>query len=291
MTHPPPPRPDGPTGPGWHAPRGLLARFAVNPAGTDAVTASSLESHLVACPGCRAVLADAAPLDVAASWDAVADRIDRPRPSLAERFLERLGLGGGLARVVGATPALQLAGLAAIAGLAIAATVLSRTADAGGPFLVLAPLVPLAAVAATFAPAADPAGETGVATPLHGVGLALRRAAIVVGVTFALLALAALAVPGLSLSSAAWVLPALALALGSLALGTWWRVEVCAGGLAAAWLVATASMRLVEGRHFALADTAVFGPTGQVAALAATLLALAVLAGRFDRYATLEARS
>lgn len=285
--------PDGarPGGRAWHAPPALLARFARNPAGLDDVTASSIEGHLVACSACRVQLAAAAPLDVAASWDAVADRIDQPRRSPVERVLELLGLRGGFGRLVAATPALQMSGLAATAGLAAAAALLSRSSDASGPFLVLAPLVPLAAVAATFVPTADPAGETGVATPLHGAALALRRAALVIGTTVVMLGLAGRSIPGVGLEGAAWVLPALALAVGSLALGTWWRVEVCVSGLAVAWLAGIASLRLVEGRQLVLADTALFHGSGQAAALAAALVATAVLAVRSDRYATLEARS
>ena len=285
------PGPDRLAGSGWHATSSLLARFAQSPASVDDVTAASVESHLVACHECRSRLAAAAPLDVAASWDAVADRIDRPRTSLAERLLERLGIGGGTARLVGATPGLWLAGLIAVAALAVAAVVASRTADAAGPFLVLAPLVPLVAVAGAFAPAADPAGEAGLATPLYGLGLALRRAAAVVTTTFALLTVTALAVPEVGAESAAWVLPALALALGSLALGTWWRVEVCTAALALAWVAATASVRVVQGRRFTVADSLVFAAPGQVAALALALLAGAVLVARSDRYATMEARS
>lgn len=291
MTDPGSPRPERSIESGWHAPVALLTRFADDPASLDDASASSVESHLVACDACRGRLAATASFDVAASWDAVADRIDRPRTSVLERLLDRQGAGGGLARLVSATPGLWLAGLAAITGLAVAAVLVSREADAGGPFLVLAPLVPLAGVAATFAPAAEPAGETGVATPLYGVGLALRRAALVVTTTFALLTVAALAVPGVGVESAAWVLPALALTLASLALGTWWRVEVCASVLAVAWVAVTASMRVVEGRRFAFADTVVFGQPGQLAALALTLLAGAVLVTRSGSYATMEARS
>ena len=275
----------------WHASPALLARFASDPAGLDDVTASSVESHLVACAACRGHLAAAAPFDVAASWDAVADRIDRPRATVFERLLEHLGFGSGTTRLVGATPGLWLAGLAAVAVLSVVAALVSRTAGAIGPFLVLAPLVPLAGVAAAFAPAADPAGETGVATPLHGVGLALRRAAIVVATTFVLLASAALVVPGVGAESAAWVLPALAMVLGSLALGTWWRVEVCSAGLAIVWMASTGAVRVIEGYRIPLADTAAFGTGGQAFALIVMLLAGAVLAARSDRYATLEART
>ena len=156
---------------------------------------------------------------------------------------------------------------------------------------MLAPLVPLAAVAVSFAPAADPAGETGVATALHGVGLALRRAAVVVSTTFAVLGLATLGVPGVGWESAAWVLPALALVVGSLALGTWWRLEVCASALAITWVAVAAALRLSPGRHVALADSALFGTPMQMAALTAAAVAAAVLAARSDCYATLEART
>lgn len=273
----------------WHAPATLLARFARDPATVDDATASSIETHLVACASCRAQLAAAAPLDLDASWEAVADRIDQPRPSLVERLLEWVGLQGGLARLVGATPALRLSGLGAIAGLSILAALVARSTTASGPFLLLAPLVPLAAVAATFAPATDPAGEAGVATAVHGVGLAIRRAAIVLGATFLLLGLAGVTVPDIGVRAAAWVLPALALAVGSLALSTLWRIEIAVSGLALTWVALTSAVWLAEGRRAPLADTAPFELTGQLAALAVCVLAAVVLAARSDRFATMGA--
>jgi len=42
MTDTPSPRSEGPLGPGWHAPPGLLARFGRDPAAIDDVTASSI---------------------------------------------------------------------------------------------------------------------------------------------------------------------------------------------------------------------------------------------------------
>jgi hypothetical protein len=71
------------------------------------------------------------------------------------RLRRRCTDGDAVAEAVQDTPALQATGLAVVA---VVAVVLSRTADATGPFLVLAPLVPLAAVAASFASTADPAG-------------------------------------------------------------------------------------------------------------------------------------
>lgn len=274
----------------WHAPPELLAWFAHDPAALDDMTAASVEAHLVVCDNCRKQMTAAVgPALVTTSWDAIADRIDQPRPALLERVLHRIGVGNGLGRLLAATPSFQGAGLLAICVLAAGAVVLSLTVDARGPFLVMAPLVPLAAVAASFAPAADPAGEAGVATPMHGAGLVIRRAIAVVGVTFGVLGAAALALPDLGPAAAAWLLPSLALALGTLALGTWLRVEVAAGVLTGAWLLGVSSVWWLAGHDVPLADSAAFTVTGQMTALAAAVVAATIAATRRDHFATLEA--
>ena len=274
----------------WHAPPDLLARFADDPRAIDDMTASSIEAHLVTCAECRRVLTSATdPAVATTSWGAVADRIDQPRTTLAERLLRRLGVGGGIARILAATPALRAAGLLSIVVLAAGAALLSRGADTAGPFLVLAPLAPLAAVAVAFAPVSDPAGEAGVATALHGFGLVVRRAAVVLGATFTLLGIASLAVPELGSTAAAWVLPSLALSLSAMALSTWTRVEIAAGGLSAAWMVTVWCVRWFDDRQLAYPDTATFHLAGQTISLVIALTAAAVLLVRRDRYATLEA--
>jgi hypothetical protein len=274
----------------WHAAAPLLERFARDPAGVDAATAASLESHLVACDGCRAELArQSDPALAATSWAALVDRIDRPKVSLLERLLQRLGVRSGPARLVAATPGLRLSGLAAVAALTAFATVVAREFDSGAPFLAVAPLVPLAAVALTFAPAVDPAGEAGIGTPVHGAGLAMRRAIAVLAIAFVVLAIGAVAVPDLGAAPLGWVLPAAALAVGSLALGTWIRLEVAVGGLAAAWVggIGLALFFARSGRS--LDGAAPFTVAGQGVALSLTVVAAAVLVARADRYATLEA--
>lgn len=273
----------------WHAPPGLLARFGADPSAVDSTTAASLEAHLVGCTDCRRALGEAAdPGLITASWDAIAQRIDVPREHLVLRLLDRMGVSSALARILAATPALQAAFVVTIVAVAAAATVASRTADALGPFLVIAPLAPLATVAVAFASSTDPAGEAGVATPLHGVGLVVRRAAAVLGVTFVTLGVAALALPDLGLRAAAWVLPGLALALGALAMGTWVRVEVAVPVLATAWVTAVWTVWVTGGRG-PVVDTSTFAATGQAASLAAAVVAVAVLAARRDRFETLEA--
>jgi hypothetical protein len=277
----------------WHASADIVERFATDPRTLDSVVASSLEAHLLQCAACRQAVHDAADAErqaLAASWDRVADRIDRPKRSLVERLLERLGISGGVARLVAATPALRLTGLAAVLVVAAAAVLAARSTDAIGPFLVVAPLAPLGAVAAAFAATADPAGEAGVATPLHGAGLALRRATAVLTTTFVVLAVASLALPVLDLEVAAWIFPGLALSLGALALGTRWRPEVAAGVLGGGWVLAVMAAELLARTRTPVAETAVFEPIGQLVAVALSIAAAAVLVARRDMYATVEVR-
>jgi hypothetical protein len=274
----------------WHAPAALLTRFLDDPGGLDDVAAASIEAHLVACASCRQQLTAAAdPHFTAASWDAVADRIDQPRAVFVERLLHGLGVGKLYARLLAATPGLQAAGLGAVALLAAAAVALSRTADAQGPFLVLAPLAPLAAVALTFATAAEPAGEAAVATPMHGAGLVVRRAVAVLTLSFVLLGVAALAVPDFGPTAAAWVLPAFALSLGSLAGATRVRVEVAVAALGIAWLVVVWSVWTFGGQTGAVADSASFAAAGQVTAFVFAVAGAVVVGARRDHFATLEA--
>ncbi|MBA2282135.1 MAG: zf-HC2 domain-containing protein [Acidimicrobiia bacterium] len=273
----------------WHAPPELLTRYADAPATIDDMTASSIEAHLVACAECRRHLsATADPALAVVSWSAIAERIDQPHPTPVERLLGWVGIESGLARVVAATPGLQAAGVATVVLLAAAAALASRSAGAVGPFLLVAPLAPLAAVAVAFAPAADPAGEAGIATPLHGAGLMVRRAAAVLAVTFTTLGLTALALPDLGPRAAAWVLPGLALALGALALSTWLRVEVAVSALAAAWLTAVWSLYWAAGHAGPVADSATFTAVGQVTSLAVAAVAAALIVVRRDRFATPE---
>lgn len=274
----------------WHVPPGAMARFAAAPAALDPVWASSVEAHLAACGECRAALADLAdPAELARSWAAVADLVDRPRPSPAERALVRLGFGAASARLLAATPVLRATGLAAVAVFAGGAVVASRHAEANGPFLLLAPLLPLLVTALAFVPSADPAGEAGLAAPVSGAGLVLRRAVVLLGVAFTVLGVAAVALPGgEAAGAAAWVLPALALATGALALGTWLPAEVAATGLGFGWCSALVVLRWRAGRGTSFAEVAVFSPVGQTAALALTLVAVALLVARRQLLGTVE---
>ena len=274
----------------WHAPVDTLVRFARSPEALDDTTASSVEQHLLGCRGCRALVADAAdPIELDLSWEQVADAIDRPSAGPAERLLVRVGVAPDVARVVGATPGLRLAWLATTALLAVAAAVVAQGSGTDAPFLVVAPLVPLGSVLLTFLAIDDPAGEAGLATPMHGFGLLMRRTLATLVPTFVILAIASLVQPDLTSGGALWVLPSLALTLGALALATVTRITVATGVLAVTWLNLVLALSLLEGHRVPIADSPLFDTVGQATALALVVVAGAVLLTRRNHFSPLEA--
>ncbi len=276
----------------WHASFDDLRQFASAPDHLDPTAAASLELHLLTCAECRAaVAAGSAPEATAASWDVIADRIDRPVPSLVERLLRRMGVAETHARLVAATRPLQLAWLAALA-LAVAAAVLAaQTADSDGPFLVVAPIIPLVAVALAFAPGADPAGAAGLAAPVSGAGLVLRRAVAVLVATLGVLALGALALPELAVADAAWVVPALALSLGALALSTWFRAESAAVLLGIVWLTSLWLAALPGHPPPPVIQLAPLAAPGQLVSVGVAVIAVAVLTARRQTFAVVRRTS
>jgi hypothetical protein len=271
----------------WHASPDVLTRYAEEPEALDDAVASSLELHLLGCEPCRAALADATPpATLARSWDTVADRIDRPRPGAAERVLRHLGVASTHARLVAATRSLQLSWLGAMAAVVAGTVLVAHRTDSPGPFLVVAPIVPLVSVAIAFAAGSDPAGEAGAAAPLSGLGLVLRRAIAVLVATLLVLTVGGASLPGFTLADLAWVLPALALSLGGLALGTWMRVEIAASTLALSWLAALWTAVALDPSH-PLPDLAPLAIPGQLTCAALVAIATAVLVARRDTFANL----
>ncbi len=262
----------------WHAPPDVLQRYAGG--AVDDVTACSIEAHLERCAVCRGALADSVdPILLEAIWDGVVDRVDQPRAHLIERVLRGVGFDPGKARLVAATPGLRLAWLTAVAlvtGLVVAAC---QATGSDGIFLAIAPLLPLAGVAAAFAPGVEPAGEVGAATPLFGFGLVLRRAELVLGTSFAILLLGALALPGLEARDAAWVLPALALSCTTVAIAGRAPVVPVASALGGAWLIGLNLLVRAggNGSSSGLAECVAFTATGQILlGLAAAVAIVAV---------------
>ena len=212
----------------WHADEEALRAWADG--STAPVPAASLEAHLLRCDECRRRMTTLAPSasgsDVVRRWDALADRIDRPR----SHPLLRLGL---------ATPGLRTAWISSILLLLTLPVVVSVLGLRLPVFMALAPVAPLAAVALTYGRHAEPAGELALATPTAGLRLVAARAVLValsavpIGVGAALLL-------GLPAPVAfGWLLPGAALAsLVVLAGTTRWDPAVVAATLGSLWAVA-----------------------------------------------------
>lgn len=265
----------------WHAPPDVLQRYASG--SIDDITACSIEAHLERCAVCRdAMAASADPVLVEAMWDGIVDRVDQPHLQIIERVLRRIGLDEGAARLVAATPALRLAWIAAVAVIVGIVVLACEEMDSDATFLALAPILPLAGVAAAFASGIDPAGEIGAATPLFGFGLVLRRSEAVLVTSFAILVVGALALPGFEPRDAGWVLPALALSFTTIALSGRFPVVPTASVLGGAWLVGINVLSYLDGHGTGLAETAAFAAVGQLMLGLTGVAALTVVLFRSD---------
>jgi hypothetical protein len=265
----------------WHVETEMLASYAL---GTiDEVSGFSVEAHLLSCPVCRervTALVDRGRLDQV--WGEIEELVDAPSRGPVERLLLRLGVSDHLARLLAATPSLTLSWLAAVA-LALAFAVVAAHESERGllVFLALAPLLPLAGVAAAYGPGLDPTYEIGLASPLRSFRLLLIRATAVLGTTTLLAAIASLALPQLDWRVAAWLLPALGLTTLSLALATYVSPLWASGALAFLWIALVTLTATAGDDRFAA-----FGPPVQLAFLAVSLGAAVVLARRRDAFET-----
>jgi hypothetical protein len=310
--------------PPWPAPAAcaqlgdaLLARYAGG--ALDEATAWSVEAHAPACAPCRAALAAAVDGGrLARNKSVLLTRLALPRPGAAGRFLRWCRVPDHVVTLLSATPTLRrswLAGVALVLAAAIgAAYLLAPDGLAGGPalagsvpgglplagapaasaavrawaalmpFLALAPLVPLMAVAAAFSARLDPAYELALAAPVSALWLLFVRATAVIAVTLVPVAAAALLLPGPWWLASVLLLPALAVCAAALAAASVVGPVTGAIGAGSAWLAVV--IAATGARHPAVA----FGPAGQAYAAAVLLAAGAVVAVRRDRFESVRTR-
>ncbi|UFR04446.1 zf-HC2 domain-containing protein [Streptomyces sp. Go40/10] len=200
-----------------------------------------------------------------------------------------------LARLLWAAgPAVRGAWLPAVLVVAAAALSLSYLAGFAGAralLLAVAPVMPVAGVALSYGPHADPLHEVAAATPGGGLRLALTRTVAVLAVCVPLLTLAGLLLPASGApAAAAWLLPGLALALASLALASFVGCRVAAGVTGGGWLcavlapVAVAPGAAVTARLSEQLSRCLDGTATQAAWAAAAVLSAALLALRRPAY-------
>jgi hypothetical protein len=222
-------------GASWHPSDDLLAGYAAG--AVDEVVAWSVEAHLEACADCRSA--------VSAHLDS--ERLARNRAVLLAftavpdggwlwRLACRCGVPDHLLRLLAATSSLRRSWLLAVVGVlsvVTGETVLVHHLWPGGggppgaalhpaaaqlaPFLLVAPLLVLAGVAAAFMPALDPSYRLAVAAPFSGLALLLIRSVSALFAALVPVVCAALLVPGPGWLPAAVLLPSLAVCALALA--------------------------------------------------------------------------
>lgn len=259
----------------WHVDAALAEAYADGR--TDPVLTASLEQHLLGCHECRTVVGRlAAPPSLEVTWLEVLERVERPQPRVLERFLLRTGVDASTARLLALTPSLRggwLGGVLLV--LLLALGVAYGDPEGVALFLAVAPVLPAAGVAFAFGPAADPAHELAAAAPYPSLRLLAVRTALVVGSTLAPAGVAGVLLPGRDLLAVAWLLPAFALATGTVAIGPWVSPLVAASGLTGAWLAVSATALHPRGNAELVAE-----PGVQLFSLALLLVAAATLVRR-----------
>jgi len=278
--------------PAWHVADEVLSRYAAGSGTADMVW--SVEAHLMKCPVCRTGLAaHVEPDRLARNRAVLLTRAAGPDQGRTRRLLCRCGIPDHIAGLLGATPSLRLSWLLSVIGvLALVAgeAVLVRHGWIGHagqlspaanpaalvPFMLVAPLLVLAGVAAAFLPMLDPSHQLAVAAPFPGFTLLLIRAISALVAALVPVAAAALVLPGPAWLPLALLLPTLALCSLALASATLLPPRIAALSAAAAWalpvlLLAARPLRIVQ-------------PSAQIACAAVLCASAVVLLARRDRF-------
>lgn len=259
----------------WHADDTLLRAYVAGR--LDAVTGASFEQHLTGCDSCRTAIVphvDVPALDRA--WDAIRTEIESPRQPLPIRAARHLGLSESPSILLAATVSLRTAWLtSSLVALAFAAGAAHLAqGQALWPFLLVAPLVPVVGVAASYGSAEDSLEALVIATPYGRGRLILVRTLAVLTTCLPVSFVLSLLLPGPLWVAAAWLGPALALVPVQLAVASFVGPRVAAGIVAVGWgAFVLPSVRTLPATWPVEAQQ-------QLIALALALAALAVLAFR-----------
>lgn len=215
-----------------HASEQLIRRYARGDTGIAGDEVWALEAHLEFCAVCRGRLAatvggeaPAVTALVGSVWSEMAPRLATIAPMPRRRRWSAM-------LSAWASP-VTVPWLFMMAFVTLCAVFLDRVRGDEVPFvLVLAPVLPVLGVAASWARGLDPAYELVAATPRAGLQLVLRRTTSVLTVVLSVLLVAGL-VTGTTVGQ--WLLPCLAFTTGTLALGGLIGVTRAAIGLVTVW--------------------------------------------------------
>jgi hypothetical protein len=279
-----------------HPGEDLLASYTAGTART--VVVWSVEAHLTGCARCRSALSAHVDAErLARNRSVLLVRAALPGGGRVRRVLRRCGLPDHVLCLLAATPSLRrswllsvMAVLAVVAGEA--AAVRYGQIPAAGPgrlagypgrdvlalFLLLAPLLVLAGVAAAFLPMFDPACQLAVAAPFSGFTLLLVRSVSALAAALIPVIAAAFVVPGPGWLPVALLLPTLALCAFALAAATVVDPRAAAVTAGALWALPALWM---AGAHVPLL---IVQPEAQFTCAAVLCACAVVVLARHDRF-------
>jgi hypothetical protein len=212
---------------GWHVATADLRAYVAGD--VQGVSADSIEAHLLRCDRCRAALtANARTPERDRRWEAITAKVDHAGRWSRSATWFRVALG---------TPHLVTTA-SVLAALFIAVPLLASTISQRASvawFMALAPAVPIAAAVIAYATATDPAGNSGIATPLHSFRLVVLRTGILLAALLPVGLLTSVLLPVPTSLMLGWFLPATAACAIVLALGTRYDPRWAAGLLAVGW--------------------------------------------------------
>ncbi|GGS02632.1 membrane protein [Streptomyces humidus] len=217
-----------------HAAKRLIEEYARGGADLSADEVWAVEAHLEMCRVCREQLSAA----VGAGVPAVARLVDsvwsglEPRLAVTATMPRRRRWSARLSRWM--TPTM-VPWLAMVVGVTLLTLLLDLAYTGTGEVswvLLLAPVLPVLGVAASWSRGLDPAYELTASVPRAGLYLVLRRTASVLGVVVPALLVGGWATGVMVVQ---WLLPCLAFTSTTLALGGVVGVTRAAFGLAAVW--------------------------------------------------------
>jgi hypothetical protein len=220
----------------WHLSTPVWQRYAAGE--LDAVAEASVETHLTSCAVCQSSASEAIPsVEVAALWEGVATAIAQPRSTRLGRLSTRLGLPEEDAVVVRASTALHVPWVISVSAALLCAALAAVLPEPHGTnsFVVIAPLIPVLAIAAAY-DATDPLRELVGPTPLSKLRIALLRACVALAAAVPVTLAVGILLPGLGGLAFAWLLPSLALTLVALLLLTWLTAPIATATVAGGWV-------------------------------------------------------
>lgn len=257
----------------WHLPDEVVIAYADGRVSDP--DAWSVEAHLNTCERCRTQVARVPVADTVTDrvWAAMTSELPlQGRVSPGTRWREAWVLATS-------GPAARWAWLAACVIVLATATALGATASGNHPpwLGMLAPLLPVIGVAASYGSGLDDAYEVIAATPGGGLRLVLVRTAVVLATTIPLALLAGV-VAGYG-SPAPWLLASLALTVSTLALGSLVGTERAAALVGVCW-VAPISVNIAN----SLAVPVTLSPEAAPVWIAVTVIGAAVVFTRHESF-------